>query len=1537
MKTKECEQELYGTFIEKYFNESPDKLNHLDLLTGLQKYYKSEKQDPNFVLSIQDFIHKFSQKMPVQGANYKRQHIFEALCRLLLFFNYDNNALGANKKFYKSLEGFLRTGSKDDINGDILKMRVNESSSAGIVDIFFKSKRRSLDNDKLWGCNRIYHNESPDNADVADEYVMIQNKYYDTEKTNISNYDVTRIYSLANLTNNEQTKFDGPFKIILMVNNGDAVSANLLKAKQQYPGLLDETNGIIGVAKLNVWFQDLLYDLFVHANIRGFLNAKDVQSENPHLQLRFHQEYVVKCSERYIQTEGINKLIWGAVPRSGKSYMIGGLIDARYKSGIRNNIVIVLGALTETLHQFKDMLSKHSNFDKYTIISPDGKHVKEGDLNIYLISQEWFKDKIVHNAEPPVFNDKFKYNKMFNNGKIDLYFDEVHKGGTTDKSENIIQALNPSNISIFVMVTATFAKPSLRYNNIIIDSGNDKTEIIEWSYNDQQLMKNLRDETKKTMLLNTRHGVQQIVMREMFDKYQLYYGLDYLNALANEYAKHPELVLISPHSIQQQRLPTVDMPMLDITNTMDVRNVFIDNLKCTACEPSRGLNFYRNPSNIFNNEVAVDGLLNYISMHIYRYFNNALQYNIGAPHTELWFLPDKNLYNTNDCNQVCKAVSSDTNMDEEHNALKGIPNIEPLTRGLSIKICNHPLFANYNILIVHNTKLSYLQIEGGGDKKIYESFKNEHNQQRVRLFVQNTGGAGLSEQIKQFEKESYTHGKSLIVLTGAKLRLGISLPCADIAFNFDDIKSIDNNYQTMFRVLTEREIPTLKKYGYYLDMNKDRAIQFIYEYNKIYGEAKRMSNKEAIESLQSLLFTFNYNGLNIVKGDTTKELNLYNRLIHNLDLTEQGYAKYWSQKTNMVSLIKKTLAFAENTHILQELHNVLGAHKYSSKGDKIRNECKPGNKRNAMDCIPDEVDEDDMSTPTDQNEPDNNYSELINSIAEELPTIIALLALFSDDMHCANIQQCFESSLANIRNDNYQHCACENIDDANILDCFFNSPENVRGLYKYDKNKLIHIVELILQLIRSENESLVINLNFIFDNIKKAMKPNAKKGIIHNMSYEDIQVKIQQYLSVREDEKNKYGEVFTPISLIEEMLDKLPKNVWKNPDLKWLDPANGIGNFPMVAYTKLMEGLKEWETSDARRSKHIIENMLYMVEINPKNVRISKKIFGPNANISCANFLEQTDKWVRDFGGVNTFDIIIGNPPFQPDKTERTAGQGKHTIWDKFVKKSLEILISRGYLCFITPASWRKPKHELYPIMTRENQLLYLHIYSKNDGRSIFNVAQRFDLYIIQKQESHKLSEIIDEMGVSIILNANEWDFLPNYEFKNIKKIITREENGINVIYDTFYHGSKNMNKTKKEKTKQFKHPVIHGITQDGLTITYADDNTKGHFGVSKVVLNLNEKQYPVNDYEGKYGMSEYSFGIPTTSKKQGDDIVKAINSDAFKEVIKSTKWDTFQTDYKMFKYFKPDFYKYFLKDNNNKQTKKQNGGRNKKTRKNRK
>jgi len=438
---------------------------------------------------------------------------------------------------------------------------------------------------------------------------------------------------------------------------------------------------------------------------------------------------------------------------------------------------------------------------------------------------------------------------------------------------------------------------------------------------------------------------------------------------------------------------------------------------------------------------------------------------------------------------------------------------------------------------------------------------------------------------------------------------------------------------------------------------------------------------------------------------------------------------------------------------------------------------------------------------------------------------------------------------------------------------------------------------------------------------------------------EKIQELIKEYLPVREIEKKKYGEVFTPQSLINEMLDKLPQSVWTDPNLKWLDPANGIGNFSMLIFSRLDKGLANVFGFEKRkkRQRHIIENMLYMVELNHKNVGVSRKIFGKRANIYCGSFLE--DEWKEEFG-LDKFDIIVGNPPFNKERKKIVGTTaGKVSLWDKFVINSFEVLNTNGYLGFIHPANWRGANNKLWDIMS-EKQILYLRIYSQKDGKEIFNVGSRFDLYVLKNKENTKPTEVIDELGEKHLLKLNEIPFLPNYAYKEIKKILNTKDKGIDVIYSRSLYGTdkSNMNKTKtsedkgidviysssiydprklkNNKTSEYKYPVVHSINRNGLGLWYSNTNTKGHFGVSKVILNKNAKQYSYpeqNDYEGKYGMTELSFGIPIKSKSEGDLILKAIETPIFKKIIASTKWGAFQTNYRMFKYFRPDFYKIII------------------------
>merc|ERR1711871_2616 len=96
--------------------------------------------------------------------------------------------------------------------------------------------------------------------------------------------------------------------------------------------------------------------------------------------------------------------------------------------------------------------------------------------------------------------------------------------------------------------------------------------------------------------------------------------------------------------------------------------------------------------------------------------------------------------------------------------------------------------------------------------------------------------------------------------------------------------------------------------------------------------------------------------------------------------------------------------------------------------------------------------------------------------------------------------------------------------------------------------------------------------------------------------------------------------------------------------------------------------------------------MLYMVELNPVNDKLCNKIFkmidyNSTPNTVLANFLLDNweNMWRKEYKGLKSFDIIMGNPPYQ--------GTGRKKIYVNFVEKILEekILNPSKYLILITP------------------------------------------------------------------------------------------------------------------------------------------------------------------------------------------------------------------------------------------------------------
>jgi len=408
--------------------------------------------------------------------------------------------------------------------------------------------------------------------------------------------------------------------------------------------------------------------------------------------------------------------------------------------------------------------------------------------------------------------------------------------------------------------------------------------------------------------------------------------------------------------------------------------------------------------------------------------------------------------------------------------------------------------------------------------------------------------------------------------------------------------------------------------------------------------------------------------------------------------------------------------------------------------------------------------------------------------------------------------------------------------------------------------------------------------------------------------------------------KNIYGEVFTPNELIQELLDHLPKNVWTQPNLHWLDPCAGTGNFFDLVVPRLMEGLEDAIPNSTLRKKHILHNMLTMVEFNPVNIRRLKHKYSDTTKIIHGDFLDNT---VID-DSKKIYDIILANPPYQSPKHESYTGSaGNRTLWDLFIKKAMSICRHGSFLGWITPSNWRRPEHPLFPILY--DKILYIHIYDKSAGKKIFGAQTRFDLYVISSEgySQKPIPLLVDEHGEKYIkkIIPKNWPFYPNSLYDKIKTllvwdsilpptsssvelgsfnpIVKPSNNGIPVIYDSSVYDARVLT---KRPTHIHKFPVIHTLTAKGMGIRYAKHKSDKQFGIPKVILNFNEKQYPVNDYTGKYGMSQLSFGIPIRNKTEGEQMVKCIETPVFQEVLKATKWGSFQTDYRMFKYFRKDF-----------------------------
>jgi hypothetical protein len=376
------------------------------------------------------------------------------------------------------------------------------------------------------------------------------------------------------------------------------------------------------------------------------------------------------------------------------------------------------------------------------------------------------------------------------------------------------------------------------------------------------------------------------------------------------------------------------------------------------------------------------------------------------------------------------------------------------------------------------------------------------------------------------------------------------------------------------------------------------------------------------------------------------------------------------------------------------------------------------------------------------------------------------------------------------------------------------------------------------------------------------------------------------------------GEVFTPVELVNEMLDKIPTSVWENPTTTFLDPCMGKGTFLVEIVNRLVY-IYGYSEEDAI-------SRVYGYDVRIKYINFNKR--GGLVNIFYKDFL------IEEFN--MKFDVVIGNPPYQL----KVGDKKTEPLWNKFFYKSITVLTEGGYLSFIHPSGWRDIEGKFKDIqdVMKTKKINYLSLHDEKDSQKIFGVQSCFDWYVLQNsQPENGFTTTIKCTDNTIISeDLTKMNFIPNGNFGEIKLLLAGDKDEkVNLIfsYSDYETRKKHMSKIP---TEEYQYPCVSNVNKDGsLTLYYSNTIEKGHFGVPKLICG--KASSGTNFYidnTGEYGVTQYGFAI-VDEPEILEKIKMALSSDKFKKLSQSLPRFSQAVNHKVVAKFRKDFWKEFINE----------------------